>query len=104
MPVLRQRHHSALCAVAVAEEVPELDPVAGRVEEVDRAVAAGVLDRPLDLDPALEQAGHQGVEPIMVDGEGEVDVAAATVGVLLLAGGPDAEPAALAHRQPDALV
>src|SRR5690242_8585224 len=101
--VLGEGHHAPLGAVAVAEEVPELDPVAGGVEEVGGAVAPLVLDRAVDLDPARPQAGAQLLQAIVVDREREVDVAAAAVGVLLLAGGPDPKAAAVPGRQPDAV-
>jgi hypothetical protein len=37
----------------VFEEVPYLHDVTRRIAEVDRAIAAGVLDRTLDLDRAF---------------------------------------------------
>src|SRR4051812_42267336 len=100
---LRQRHHALLGSVAVAEEVPELDPVAGRVGEVDGAVAALVLDRALDRDPLLAQLGAERVEAVGADREGEVDVTAAAVGVLLLPRRPDPEPTALADPEPNSV-
>src|SRR5215212_8534167 len=99
--VLRQRHHSALGAIAIAEEVPELDSVAGRIEEVGGAIAPLVLDRPLDLDPPLAQLPAERVQTLGADRQGEMYVAAAPVGVLFLTGRPDAKPAVLAGPQPD---
>src|SRR5215218_1990670 len=98
---LGHRHHALVCPVAVAEEVPELDPVTGRVEEVGGAVAAVVLQRAFHLDVALTQALAELLQAVVVDREGEVDMATAAVGVLLLAGRPDAEAAVLAGGHPE---
>ena len=57
--VVGQRDDAWPAPSRALEEVPELDPVAGRVVEGDGAVAAVVLDRALDLDVGRAQVPHR---------------------------------------------
>jgi hypothetical protein len=72
------------------EEVPKLHHVSGWILAVQRP--SGMLDRPLELDCELAQAVGGAVQRAGAHGEREVDVAAALVSELLLAGCPQAEP------------
>src|SRR3712207_4818788 len=90
--------------LAVVEEVPRLDHVALRILDVDRAVAAGVLDGPAGRVPGLAEAVDEGVEAVGPGREREVHVAPALVAELLLAGRPQAEARVVAGGQPDAVV
>src|SRR3954471_8351919 len=86
------------------EEVPHLDDVALRVLDVDRAVAARMLGWPAHAAPVVVQPLAQGIQRAWLGREREVDVAAALVAELLLAGRPEAEPRFVAGREPDAVV
>ena len=91
-------------AVALLEEVPRLDPVALGVGEVQRAVAAVVLDRALRFHAELGEPAGDVIEPSAVHGERVVHVPTALVAELLLTGGPETQPGALAAGQPHAIV
>src|SRR4051794_9982531 len=87
--------------VAAREEVPGLDEVAFGVLEVQRAVAALVLDGAAVPDAEPVEARGDLRQRARVDGVGMVDVAPALVAELLLARRPEPEPGLLPAREPD---
>src|SRR4051812_40759664 len=89
---------------AAREDVPDLDDVAGRVLEVDRAVTAVVLLGPSDRRASAVEGVAQAVEASGCGGEREVDVTAAAVPELLRARRPQPEARGGAGGEPDPVV
>src|SRR4051794_28642786 len=98
-----ERGDPGLGAVAVLEELPRLDEVALGILEVERVVAAVVLDRAAVLDAELAQPVADREQLAVADREREVHVAPAAVAELLLAWRPQAEPRLLAAAEPHAV-
>ena len=72
--------------------------------DIDRAVAAGMLDRPFKLNAELAQARAGRVQPARRHRQREVDVTAAFVTELLLARRPQTESRSRPAREPGAVI